>query len=101
MAVPRAVQAGAKRIISINLKIGELSGVFPRAIEDCFKIAAKGSIAQEAKLNFEMVPVKICCRSCGYEGSVERHSYSCPECGSPSFEITDGRQYMIDSLEVE
>ena len=43
-AVPEAKNHGAKRILVINLKIGELSGVIPECIQEYFTIAAAGSM---------------------------------------------------------
>ena len=48
-AVPEALKHGAKRVLEIRLKIGELSGVIPECIQYYFDIASKGTIAENAK----------------------------------------------------
>ncbi len=100
-AVPAAQQAGAKKILEIRLKIGELSGVFPECIREYFDVISKGTIAEGAVLKVEKIPVSIKCPDCGFEGVIDRKKIRCPECGGIDFKITAGREYFVDSLEVE
>ena len=99
--VPKAKSAGAKKIVGINMKIGELSGVIPKAITDCFETASVGTICEGAKFSFEAVPAKIHCNKCGYDGPVDRKKAVCPGCGSACFSITGGRDYFVESIEAE
>ena len=100
-AVPAAKAAGAKKILEIRLKIGELSGVFPEYIQEYFDLASAGTIAEGAKLKVENIPPQISCPDCGYEGVINRRKIRCPECGGLNFKLTAGREYYVDSLEVE
>lgn len=100
-ALPAAKAGGAKRILEIRLKIGELSGVFPEYIEEYLQTLAKGTIAEGAVLKVERIPVSIRCLACEFEGPIDRKNARCPECGSRDFRITGGREYYVDSLEVE
>ena len=100
-AVPEAKKHGATRILAIKLKIGELSGVIPECIQEYFNIAAAGSIAESAKLVVERVPATIRCRSCGYDGVLGKRRRRCPNCEGMDFTLTGGREYYVDSLEVE
>ena len=100
-AIPEAEKHGAKRIIAINLRIGELSGVIPECISEYFAIAAKDTMAENAKINVERIPVTIRCTECGYEGGVGKLRIRCPECQSAEIKLMSGREYFVDSLEVE
>ena len=100
-AVPAAVKAGAKKILEVRLKIGELSGVFPECIEACFSEVCKGTIAEGAKLVVEPIPIRIFCRDCNTESEVGRGRVMCPHCGSYNYKIIGGREYFVDSLKVE
>ena len=100
-AVPKAQAAGAKRIITIRLKLGEFSDIVPSYIEHYLKYAAEGTIAEGAKIEVSRIPIRIRCRGCGAESEIARHVFSCPACGSEDIELTQGREYFIDSLEVE
>ena len=100
-AVPAAQKHGARKILEIRLKIGELSGVFPEYIREYFSIASAGTIAEGAKLTVETIPVRIRCRTCLCERNISRKRICCPECGGTDLELISGREYFVDSLEVE
>ena len=100
-AVPDAEKHGAKRILEIHLKIGELSGVLPECIQYYFDIASRGTIAENAKLTVEKIPVTIACPDCGYAGVVDLKKIRCPQCGGTGFRLTGGKEYFVDSLEAE
>ena len=100
-AIPKAKEAGAKRILEIRLKIGELSGVMPECIETYFNIVSAGTIAEGAKIVSETIKVGINCPDCGYDGDADRKKIRCPKCGGINFKIVRGREYFVDSLEVE
>lgn len=100
-AVPAAQEAGATKILEIRLKIGELSGVLPEFIQEYFGIVSKGTIAEGAKLSVTRIPVCIKCPDCGYEGEIKEKKIRCPKCEGIGFKIVSGREYYVDSLEVE
>ena len=99
--IPAAEQQGAKKILSVYLKIGEMSGLVPQIVEEYFQVAAAGTSAEGAKLVIEKTPVKIRCGSCGFEGVVKARTYRCPECESADYRIISGREYLVDRMEVE
>ncbi len=100
-AVPEAERHGAKKILEIRLKIGVLSGVLPECIQEYFNIVSRGTIAEGARLSVEKIPITIACHDCGYNGEIPMRKIHCPECGSSAIKILTGREYFVDSLEVE
>ena len=100
-AIPEAQKHGAKRILEIRLKIGELSGVLPECIQYYFDIASRGTIAENARLKVEKIPVTIRCHDCGFEGVIDRRKIRCSACEGTNFVLTGGKEYFVDSLEVE
>ncbi|OGO58925.1 MAG: hydrogenase maturation nickel metallochaperone HypA, partial [Chloroflexi bacterium RBG_19FT_COMBO_47_15] len=59
-----AKTAQASKVTKISLVIGELSG----AVSDCvlfyFDFLKKGNAAEEATIDFRLVPVELRCRDC-------------------------------------
>lgn len=101
LAIPAAEKAGAKRILEIHLKIGALSDVFPECIQDCLEQVTKGTMAEGVKLVVSEIPVKILCRDCLAESTIDKKERQCPHCGSRNFRVTEGREYYVESLKVE
>ena len=99
-----ATDAGATRVISINLKIGEMT----EAIEDALVFAFEAlqdlpeyALCKDAKLVINMVRPKSTCLECGAEYEHDRFDMLCPECGSFATKLLAGRELQIDSMEVD
>ena len=89
------------RVLEIDLKIGEFSGVIPSCIEEFFPLVAKETAAEGAKLVMETVPAAFECFDCDYRGAINRHDACCPICGSTAIRMTAGREFYVENLVVE
>ena len=89
------------KVLTVKLRIGEMSGVVPDALTFCFEICAKGTIAEGASLEIEKVPLSARCRACNATFNVEGYCFLCPDCGSTEVEIISGRELQVTEMEVE
>jgi len=64
IALEHAKKHKANKITSINLVIGEMSGIVDECVRFYFESISKDTIASEATLSFETVPTKGRCRDC-------------------------------------
>ena len=94
-------KSGFRRVLEIDLRIGEFSGVIPSCIEEFFPLVAKGTAAENAALCMKTIPAVFACSDCGYEGTIERHSACCPLCGGTAIRMTAGREFYVENLVVE
>jgi len=101
IAVDEARKHGAQKVLSIKLKVGEFSDVVPQLIQEYYNIVSKGTAAEGAKLVIEKVPVIIKCNDCGNEGVIDKTNIECPNCGSLNIKLITGREFYVDSMEVE
>lgn len=90
-----------KKINEIRIKVGELTGLVPNCIDYYFEIISSNTIAEGAKLIINKLPIKIHCKECSYEGEIGKGEYACPKCKSYSINIINGREFYVDSLEVD
>lgn len=90
-----------KKVTKVKVKVGELSDLIPSCISYYFNIVAKGTIAENAEILVEKIPVSINCKECGYNGVLPRKTYTCPKCNGNKYEITKGREFYLDTMEVE
>ena len=97
----QARRAGARRVASVKVVVGKLSGVVPELLREAFEFCSKGTLAEGAELVIEEPPLRCRCRACGAEYEPEAFSLKCPNCGAADFEITSGRELLLESLEVE
>ena len=97
----KAREHGAGRVIRVVLKVGVMSGVVPDLLESAFDIFKKDTIAETARLEIVVVPVKLRCPDCGGEAVREDTDFSCAGCGSRRVEIVEGRDLVVETIELE
>jgi len=101
IAVSKASEAGATRIKSINLVIGDMSSIVDDCVQFYFDLLSRDSIASGARLSFRRVPMKVHCRNCGHEFTPAGENWQCSQCGEWDVEIIAGKDFYLESLEVE
>ena len=94
-----AKKQGFSRVRSIRLAVGSVSGIVPECLFEFFPAAARGSVAEGARIETRTVPAGIECPDCGYAGEIS--GFECPRCGGAGFRLVHGREFYIDSIEVE
>ena len=94
-------KSGYSRIESVNLRIGRASGIMSDALLFAFDAIKVDTMARDAALHIEEVPVTGLCRDCGSSFIVEEeYILFCPQCKGNSFHITAGREMDIVDMEV-
>lgn len=102
IALRHAEKAGARRILAVNLVIGDLTGFLDESIQFYFDFLTKDTLAQDARLNIERITARARCRSCGVDYTPPDHRlWSCPECEALGGEITAGKEFSVSSIEIE
>jgi len=92
----------ATKIVSVALEFGALTAVQPAAVRFAFEVLSNGGIAEGARLDITMVPIKVRCLEGGKESIMENYQPFCPACSSAAVQIIEGRDEMrIVSLEVD
>ena len=94
-----AAQHGLGRVDRLALRIGELRAVVPELLETCLEIAGRGTVAEGAKLELEVVPGRARCISCDEQFPVAELLFLCPKCNQPGGEITAGQELRLVELE--
>jgi hydrogenase nickel incorporation protein HypA/HybF len=97
----KAREHGAARVTKVVLKVGRMSGVVPDLLESAFDAYKKGTLAEGARLDIVIVPTKLRCPDCGGEAVREDTDFSCAACGSRRVEIVEGRELVVEKIELE
>lgn len=97
----KAREHGAARVTKVVLKVGRMSGVVPDLLESAFDIYKKGTLAEGARLDIVIVPVKLRCPDCDGATVREDTDFSCAACGSRRVEIVEGREIVVEKIELE
>ncbi|MEW2625994.1 hydrogenase maturation nickel metallochaperone HypA [Streptomyces sp. NPDC048106] len=91
---------GTDRVSAVTVRVGELSGVVPGALDFAFEVARDGTALAGARLVVEPVPALAWCGGCAEEFAVGMPPFFwCPRCDRPSQELRSGRELEITGVE--
>ncbi len=121
-AVDVATREDARRIVEINIVLGELQTIDKEILRVALENIKKDTIARDAAINFESEKMRFRCNLCGHEWGLDKlddilneneiesihfipelvHAFvRCPNCGGSDYEIVAGRGVYIKSIRVE
>jgi hydrogenase nickel incorporation protein HypA/HybF len=101
IVLSEAEKAKARRVVEVILKVGDLAGVVPDSLSFCFELLSKSTIAENATLTIEKVPIRGHCPQCEQEFVIAENRYYCNTCGNTNIELTSGRELQVERLEIE
>lgn len=93
--------ASGRRVLSLDVEIGDLSGVVPDAIEFCFEACSRGTALEGASLNIIRIPGKGHCQDCGADTELSAVFGACSHCGSYLVTIKTGEEMRVKEIEVD
>jgi hydrogenase nickel incorporation protein HypA/HybF len=102
IALDTGHEAKARRISAIDLVIGDLTSYVDDSIQFYFDFLSKGTLAEGAVLKFRREPALAVCQSCHGQFAVTPPLPSfCPACQAYTLQISGGKAFYIDSIEVD
>jgi hydrogenase nickel incorporation protein HypA/HybF len=103
IVIKHAAKNQVKKVLSISLKIGELTDLVDEWMQRYFDYLSKDTIAEGAMLNIERSPVVFQCADCNKSFPVslkESGKIVCSHCNSIRVRLVSGREFFIKHIEV-
>ena len=95
-----AADEQATAVEAITVRIGPLSGIEAHLLSQAFPLAAAGTVAENAELIIEALPIKVKCQLCGAETEAKVNRLICGECGDYHTQLLSGDEMLLASLEL-
>ena len=96
-----AEENDVKKVSGVVMNIGEVSGIVPEYLQDCWRWAAdKEELLKGAELKFNILPAVSWCDDCKSEYETVRYGRTCPHCGSGNTWLLLGNEVEIKEIEV-
>lgn len=90
------------RVVSLTVRVGELSGVIPEALRSAFEIAQQHTRLDGARLIIEECGITLWCEKCNaVQPARGLASFRCVVCDSPGTELRGGKELDLMSMELE
>jgi hydrogenase nickel incorporation protein HypA/HybF len=88
-------------VTKIKIQIGQFTGVDKEALELSFATVKRSTLAHDAELEVEIIPLLKRCEICGRTfDSGGNLGLICPDCKAP-VEIVRGREMRIEYIDLE
>ena len=91
----------SKKITRVFVTMGPLAGIAPDILSFCFPEVCNVAGMGKPELVVDKVPARMLCGACSTEYDAADLFLVCPTCGSLERTILSGREFRIDSVEVE
>ena len=96
-----AQQNAVQQVHAVRVKIGRLRQVIPETLQFCFGVLARGTVAEQASLEIEEIPVTVKCRTCNSESVIEEYVFLCPACGGGDVQVVSGKELYVSTIECD
>jgi hydrogenase nickel incorporation protein HypA/HybF len=93
--------AGGRRVVKVELRVGQLRQIVPDALEFAFALVAEGTPIEGAELAIEEVPVRVFCRLCAADTEADAFPLACAHCGGLDVDVVMGEEFEVEALEIE
>ena len=96
-----AYRLAARRILGVHLAIGGRRKFDYQALQITFHDAARGTVAEDAQLFVNVLPVRHHCQNCGHDFDATCSECACPECGHPHTKMIGGEEVRLLDLDLD
>jgi len=101
-AVLEEAQQRGVRVSAVHLRLGALSSVVKDALLFSYEVACQDTPLEGSHLIVEDVPVVVFCSHCNQRRTLASvQLFACPECGTPTGHVVQGKELEVFALEVE
>lgn len=94
-------KAGGTKVTKVNLVIGDYSGYVGESVQMYFDIIAEGTLCEGAVVKIKHIEPKLKCPQCGRLFKKRPLSFDCPQCGGQGEPTDIGKEFYIESIEIE
>lgn len=101
LAIEYATRENAKKVSSITVEIGSISGVIPEAVEFAFDVCSKETLVEGAALHINHINGQGRCLDCKEISDIDFPTHICPNCGNLSLEIVQGKEMKFIEMEID
>lgn len=104
IVLEEAGKAGATKVSTVYLTIGEGRDVIEDMLGGAFRFLARNTVAADADLAIRRVPFMVRCNRCGKTFHLDVHdeaTWVCPACHAErDYKLFTGMEFVIESIEM-
>jgi hydrogenase nickel incorporation protein HypA/HybF len=93
--------ARGRRVMVVNLRVGQLRQVVPDTLAFYFEFVARDTLCEGATLVQEVIEPRLRCTECDREWEIQTPAFRCRFCGGADVQIACGNEFEVESIEVQ
>jgi hydrogenase nickel incorporation protein HypA/HybF len=101
LALDYAAKNFAQRIVAFNIEMSALADESEDALRFHFEHVTRGTIAEDARIEINRVPLSAQCLDCGNSFAITFAMATCPQCASVHIRALPQDEFRLTSIEIE
>ncbi len=90
--------AAGRPVQVVRVRVGALHRVVGSALDSAFEMVSTDTVAEHARIDLVVVPVRSRCQACGARTESEELVAVCPRCGATGMELLSGDELLLESI---
>ncbi|MFA5090091.1 MAG: hydrogenase maturation nickel metallochaperone HypA [Candidatus Omnitrophota bacterium] len=87
--------------VTISVTLGLFTHVSAESLRAAFQVLMGKEDSKNVTLNIKKNQAVIQCKKCGTVTKISEAFSACPVCQSEDFDINDGEEFLIESIEID
>lgn len=83
----------------VRVEIGVLRKVEEKILACAFQTISRGSVAENAKLEVQYIPITMQCETCMHIFTVQEQTYICPACDKTKLKFIRGKELQLKEIQ--
>jgi len=92
------VKGQEDKLKAVKIALGQSRFTHLEELRELLTAISKDTVAEGAKIEFEIIPVKTVCAKCGQEFNPEKMRLDCPHCGSTDIQMASGNELIVKEI---
>jgi len=94
----KAKEEGKEKVVFAKIGLGQSRFTHLDELKELLAAVSKDTVAEGAKIEIEIIPVKTICAKCQKEFNPEKMRLDCPHCGSTDIQMASGNELIVKEL---
>ena len=89
------------KVVGIHVLLSPLSHVTGKGLGETFAMMVEGTDLEKVAFLVKPMKIPMSCASCGATFWVDAPTFACTQCGNAAIAVTDSREFVVESIDVE
>jgi hydrogenase nickel incorporation protein HypA/HybF len=106
--IEKSEENHAKKVTKVIIEIGKMAMLNSEQLTFLLDVLTEDTIANEAEIIIEEIPIEIECPKCGFTGQIDSEDFDpytpiaiCPECKNFKVNVLNGKDVIVKNIIID